>query len=91
MAFNLYDHIIQTQYGFVTLEELTGFCQKHGITTSRGKKNLVIALEGIGAKPGFVKWNGSDEVKKAYIYICLTDFSLHKDKQFWGRGVTVWE
>ena len=88
---NLSDHFMENQCFFVSTEELASWCEAHGIVSNRAKQNLILALEAIGAKKGFIKWNGMGKHKRGFCYVTLKDFSLWRDKEFWGKGCTIWE
>lgn len=87
---NLDDHFFQCQDAFVTFNELKGFCAKHSIATARGKTNLVKALEAMGAKRGKCQW-ANHSIQDCFMYIGLRDKNLLKDKEYWGKGVKIWE
>lgn len=87
---NLALHFIQSQYGFVTLDEISAWFDKNNITSEHTKINLGKALEAMGAKRGFIKWTKA-EPKKGFLYVFLADHNLWQDKEYWGSGCEIYE
>lgn len=86
MTMNLSEHFFDDYHAFVTFNELKAFCEKHAIVTARGKTNLTKALEAMGAVRARLQWTGG-KPQECFRFLGLLDYTLHGDREFWGRGL----
>jgi hypothetical protein len=86
---NLADHFFQDQHAFISFAELGAWCAKNGVKSPKDKQELLkVLLDQMGGKKVQIQWKGKFP-EPAIMHISLTDHRLWRDRECWGKGVTI--